>query len=179
MINEVMAKAVAEIDDNLISDAEKATRKRNIIRPIFTVCAVAACLVLVVSFIFTLANQPTTQLLLNDTEVTDIPMAIDAPAEAMARSVSNYFTVSLTLEAYESTDIRISGGKMNVCSAGDTDTLYYTGTEYTTEIPVNLHWVVDGSDTSSAYNLTISGDEESIYALIYDENTSMWSICKQ
>ena len=179
MKNEVMAKAITGIDDNLISDAENIKKKKSIIRPVFSLCAVAACLVLVFSFIFTLASQPKTQLLLNGNEVTDIPIALETPYSLKSRAVSNEFTVLLTLEVYESTDITISKGKMNVCSAGETKTLYYTGTSYTTEVPVNIHWLVDGLDINSAYTLTVTGDEETVYALTFDETHAMWSICKQ
>ena len=52
MINEVMAKAVTGIDDKLILDAEAKIRKKPSFRPIYGVCALAACLVLVFTFIF-------------------------------------------------------------------------------------------------------------------------------
>lgn len=178
MKNEVMAKAVTGIDENLISGAENV-KKKNIIRPIFSVCAVAACLVLVFSFIFTLSGQPDTKLLLGDTEVADTSVLIDIPAPVNARAIESEFTVSLTLKVYESTDIRISKGKMNVCSAGETDTLYYTGDCYKTDIPVNIHWLVDGSDINSAYTLTLTDEEETVYELTYDETSSQWSIRRQ
>ena len=177
MINEVMAKAVTGIDENLISDAEKVTKKRNIIRPVFSVCAVAACLVLVFTFIFT-ANSNKTELFLSNSKITQSPTAVDVPMTAMIRAVDYNLTVNLDLYTKGATKITISGGEMNICSKGNTDTLYYTGTEYTADIPVSIHWTVDGSDIQKAYTLTLN-DGESIYTLSYDETASNWSICKQ
>lgn len=180
MTNEVMAKAITGIDENLISDAENITKKKNnIIRPMFSVCAVAACLVLVFTFIFSWGNRYTgPQLFMNDNKIAQTPVAVDVPMTAMVRDTTSEFVVYLTLNTKESTTVRVSGGEMHVVSAGDTDTLYYTGTEYTTDIPVNIHWHIDGSDINKAYTLTLA-DGEIVYTLNYDETTCAWSIRKQ
>ncbi len=178
MMNEVLANAVTGIDENLISDAENAGRKKNIIRPVFSICAVAACLVLVFTFIFTFGARYTgPELIMNDCIITDAPAFVDVPMTAMARETCASIEVHLTLNTRENTSIRISGGEMSVVSAENTDTLYYTGTEYTTDIPVNIHWRVDGSDTTTAYTLTLGG--KTVYELTYDESDSLWSVRKQ
>lgn len=179
MINEVMAKAITGIDENLISDAENIKKKSNIIRPVFSLCAVAACLVLVFTFIFAFGNRYSgPKLFMNDSEIVHTPITVDSPVAAMTRSTDYSFIVYLTLNTKENTKLSVSGGEMHVVSANDTDTLYYTGTEYTTDIPVNIHWHVDGSDITKAYALTLN-DSETVYTLSYDEAASGWSICKQ
>ncbi len=179
MTSEVMAKAITEIDNHLISDAENIQKKRNIIRPVFSICAVAACLVLVFTFIFAFGNRYSgPELFMNDGEITQTPVLVDVPMTAMVREATPDLAVHLTLHTKENTKICVSGGEMHVVSAGNTDTLYYTGTEYTTDIPVNIHWNIDGSDINKAYTLTLNGGKI-VYTLSYDETTSLWSICKQ
>lgn len=177
MKSDVMSAAIAQLDDKLIIDAQNIRPKRTL-RPVYGICALAACLILVFTFIFMPRNQSSTKLLLGGNTITEKAVTIDAPTKANARSIQTNLSVSLSLQANESTKISISGGEMSVCSSGNTDTLYYTGTEYTTETPVNIHWVVDGSDINSAYTLTLN-DGESVYTLAYDKAVSQWSICKQ
>lgn len=178
MKNEVMAKAVTGIDEKLISDAEH-TKKKNTLRPVISICAVAACLVLVFTFIFASGTRRTEpELLMNDIKITDSPVLVESPKTAMARATNPSLVVYLTLNTKESTKIHVSDGEMTVVSAGDTDTLYYKGTEYTTDIPVNLHWDINDADTSATYTLTL-GESEAVYTLGYDEVSSNWSICRQ
>lgn len=173
---DIMSAAMTGIDDKLITDAHNIRRKTSF-KPVYSICALAACLVLVFTFVFSLSNRGGVKLLLDNSTITEKAVTVDVPLTAYARDIDRKFTVSLTLKTNESTKISISNGEMSVCSSGNTDTLYYHGTEYTTEIPVNIHWTVDGSDINSAYTLTLN--DEVSYALTYDEATSLWSICKQ
>ncbi len=179
MKSEVMAAAVTGIDDNLITEAQQISRKSNKLRPLYSICAVAACLVLVFTFIFAVGNQSKApELILNGSKITGEPVAVDIPITAYARELGNELTIPLSLDIKEPTKIKISKGKMNVCSRDNTDTLYHTGTQYTTDIPVNIDWTIDGSDITKSYTLTLN-DGEVVYALSFDEGTSLWSICKR
>ncbi len=179
MNNEVMAAAVTGIDDKLITEAQQISQKSKRLRPLYSICAVAACLVLVFTFIFAVGNQSKApELLMNGSKITGDPVAVDIPITAYARELGNELTIPLSLDIKEPTKIKISNGEMNVCSRGNTDTLYYTGTQYTTDIPVNIHWTIDGSDITKSYTLTLN-EGEIVYSLSYDEADSFWSICKQ
>lgn len=170
--------AVAGIDDKLITEAQQAS-KRNRLRPVYGLCALAACLVLVFTFIFAPGNRSSAPvLLLNESTITSSPAMIDVPATVMSRDADNRICINLALETKQNTKITVSGGEIHVCSRTNTDTLYYTGKEYTTDIPVNIDWIIDGSDITKSYTLTLN-DDEIVYTLSFDEENSQWSICKQ
>lgn len=177
MKNEVMARALTGIDDKLITEAADVKQRRKSFRPIYALCAVAACLVLVFTFVFK-APKPTatSELLLNGEVITDSPSEIHLPATVSARSTNTDISLYLTLQISEDTKIKVSHGKMDICPTDNAD-LIFSGTEYTAQEPVNINWYLDGSDINSVYNLTLGDDI--VYNLYYDEGTSLWSICKQ
>ncbi len=199
MKNEVMAKAITGIDDKLIAEAQGTTKRSNKLRPLYSICALAACLVLVFTFIFAVGNSEktpvplidgdkTTQqepvLLYNGSKITQEPITFDLPITAFARDSDVEIAVDLSLDIKEPTLISVSKGKMYISSFKDTNTFYYSdtlyceGTQYLAEIPVNIAWIIDGSDITKPYTLTLN-HEEAVYTLNFDESTSLWSICKQ
>lgn len=197
MNNDVMAKAVTGIDDKLIEEAQEITKKNNRLRPLYSICALAACLVIVFTFVFSsgahrseqpeLLSEP--ELLLDgNIKITQNPIPVDISIIDKAREIDTVTAISFSLDIKEPTKISVSNGTMNIGEFRDptycyyTDTLYYSGTEYTTDIPVNIDWIVDGSDIESAYTLTLN-DGEIVYSLTNsgkrDESSYLWSICKQ
>ncbi|MBE6737719.1 MAG: hypothetical protein E7566_03570 [Ruminococcaceae bacterium] len=178
MKSEVIIKALTDIDDKLITEAETYKASKKNFRPIYALCAIAACLVLVFSFIFSLPkNNTTAKLLLGGEVISDSPLEVHLPATASAREINNKLSLSLTLQISDDTNIKVSHGKMDICSSDNTDTLYFSGTEYTTDKPVNINWYLDGTDINSVYKLTLG--DSIVYTLSYDESISLWSICKQ
>ena len=178
MINEVMAKAITGIDDRLIEEANEKASKKPSFRPIYGLCALAACLVLVFTFIFSAPKGNIgPELMVNDTVISDSPVSLNIPVSAQARDTSKDITLDFSLKNSEETKVSVSHGTMNICSSGNTDTLYYTGTEYTTDKSVSIHWYLDGTDINTVYTLTLN--DSTIYTLSYDDSTSLWSICKQ
>lgn len=178
MINEVMAKAVTGIDDKLILDAEAKIRKKPSFRPIYGVCALAACLVLVFTFIFSAPKAPAVpELFMDNAVIGSSPVNLNSPATVQSRETNQLLYLNLSLKISEETEISVSHGTMNICSSGNTDTLLYSGIKYTTDKPVSIHWYLDGTDINSVYTLTLN--DSIIYTLSYDDSTSLWSICKQ
>ena len=173
-----MAQAITGIDDALITEAQVITKKSNKLRPVYSICALAACLVLVFTFIFTAGRNTAPELLLNESKITNIPAVIDVPKTVWSRDADNHIYIDLALDTKANTKITVSGGEMHVCSRKNTDTLYYTGTQYTTDIPVNIDWIIDGSNTTKSYTLTLN-EGEFVYTLSFNNETSQWSICKQ
>lgn len=177
MKNEVMALALTEIDDNLITDAADAKHRRKAFRPVYALCAVAACLILVFTFVLNFPKStPDAKLLLGEDVISHSPIEIHLPATVSARSTDNGISLTLTLQISENTKIKVSHGKMDICSSDNTD-LIFSGTEYTTDKPVNINWNLDGTDINSVYTLTLG--DSIVYNLSYNESTSLWSICKQ
>lgn len=178
MKNEVMAQAMTYIDDELITQAGNAKPAKKSFRPVYSLIAVAACIVLVFTFIFAFPkNYTQSNLLINGEIITDSPFKIDLPVTAQARDLSQSISLFLTLQISEDTKIKVSHGKMDICSSDNTDTLYFSGTEYTTDKPVNINWYLDDTDINSVYTLTLS--DSTVYNLSFDTDSSLWTICKQ
>lgn len=178
MKSEVMAAAITGIDEKLIADAGNIGKKKRSLKPIYGICALAACLVLVFTFMLTGKEKTKTpQLLINGTEISQTQIMANAPKAYLARETSNELCVELTLSTERDATLKVSHGKMDICSADDTNTLYYTGNEYTTRESVSIYWYIDEPDIKKSYNLTI--DEDTVYNLSYDEISGNWLICKQ
>lgn len=178
MINEVMAKAITGIDDRLVEEANEQISKKPTFRPIYGICALAACLVLVFTFIFSAPKTPTApELFMDNTVIESSPVSLNTPVTIQSRETNKPLYLNLSLEISEETKIEVSHGTMNICSSGNTDTLYYTGTRYTTEKSVGIHWSLGDTDINSVYTLTLN--DSIVYTLSYDNSTSLWSICKQ
>ena len=178
MKSEVMAAAITGIDEKLIADASNIGKKKRSLRPIYGICALAACLVLVFTFMFTGKEKTVSpQLFINGTEISQTQIMASSPKTHLARETSNEICVELTLSTERDTALKVSHGKMDICSTDDTGTLYYTGNEYTTRESVSICWHIDEPDIKKSYNLTI--DEETVYNLSYDETSGNWLICKQ
>lgn len=180
MNTEVMAVAITGIDDKLITDAQNIGNKKKLTRPIYGICALAACLVLVFTFIFSIpkngrATEP--QLQINGNVISQEAVSVNTAVQVRRREIAKDISLWLNLETDRETEIQVSHGKMDICSSENTDTLYFTGTEYTTDKPVSIRWYIDDSDKKKSYKLTV--DDDIIYTLSYDESDSCWSICKQ
>lgn len=177
MKSEVMANAITGIDDMLITEAETYRVSKKNFRPIYALCAVAACLVLVFTFVFQFSkNTKDADLLLNGEVISESPVSLSLPATVQARETNRSLTLSLTLEISEDTKIKVSHGKMDIGSSDGTKTIF-SGTEYITNKPVNINWYIDDTDINTEYKLTLG--DQIVYTLAFDENTSLWSICKQ
>ncbi len=178
MKNEVMARAFAGIDDKLIEDAETYKGFKRNFKPVYALCAVAACLVLVLTVIFSFPkNAPSSaDLLLNGEVISDSPMEIHIPAAVSARETNKDINLSLSLKISEDTKIRVSHGKMDIGSSDGSETIF-SGTEYETNKPVNISWHIGDTDINTEYKLTLG--DHIVYTMTFDENTSLWSICKQ
>lgn len=178
MKSHLMAQAITGIDDNLITDAENTKPAKKNFKPLYAICAVAACLVLVFTFVLQPSKNTTKiKLLINDTIISDTPVDIHFPSTVQARDISPSISLDLSLQISDDTTIKVSHGTMDICSSGNTDTLIFTGNQYTSDKPVNIRWYLDEPDIDSVYTLTISDDN--VYTLSYNAVTSLWSICKQ
>jgi len=181
MKHEVMAAAITDIDEKLIEDAETKRPAKRSFRSLYAICAVAACLIIVFTFVFIIQPSKTVtespKLSFNDTLVGDTPVNINAPASLKARGIDQRVSLSLSLEISEDTCIKVSQGKMDICLSDNTDKVIFSGDKYKTDKSVNINWYIDGSDINSVYTLTL--DDSINYTLSYDASTSVWSICKQ
>ena len=182
MVNEVMARAVTGIDDELITDDYTASAKKKSRKPLYALVSIAACLVLV--FTAVLLSAPNrTQVYLQGEKITHKPVLVSSPlSEAfISPRVSPELTISLTLDLGKAeTRIYTSEGKFTLCSINQ-DTLFYEGNDYiadksTAKKECSLYWTIENPDSENTYTLTLEDKETRILRLKYDENQQNWMI---
>ncbi len=176
MKNQVMAMAITGIDDNLIEDAQNIVKKSRKLSNVYSICALAACLVLVFTCVFAFSGRNNTQLFVNGNEISDSPVVIDFPVAAFARETTTETYIPLALKPAKETTIEVTKGTMEIYSS-DTNAHLFTGSQFTVNQGVNVYWVVDGSDINNSYRLMLN--DNSVYELSHDETTGSVSICKQ
>ncbi len=177
MANEVMAKAITGIDDELIVNAYTASRKKRNLKPLYTIGTLAACLTLIFTVIFSTFSKGT-EIYLNSDKVTSNPVAIASPlfpASMSPRAINDTLTLSLEIDLSSHTSISCSQGTIAVYEKG-TDTLIYSGNTCTSENDVSLVWTINDPDEAKNYTLTLEGKKTQILKLNFDENQNNWTI---
>ena len=179
MKNEVMARALTDIDDDLIADAHFSARKPKRLS-LFRFGAAAACLILLVGVLF-YANMPGgSEITVAGTLLEDEPIAVGKVSPS-AFSVSpmqrsdDTLTVSLELIPDGKAKIQTEDGSFAVIPAGAGSSVY-TGTDYTATESVTLKWAIPSPDTSRTYRLTVGGKQLLLY---YEASANNWVIAKQ
>ena len=179
MKNEVMARALTDIDDDLIADAHSPVRKPKRLS-LYRFGAAAACLILLVGVLL-YANLPGGgEITVAGTPLADEPIAVGKVGPAafsgspMQRS-DDTLTVSLELIPDGKTKIRTEDGSFAVVPT-DADASVYTGTEYTADKSVTLKWAIPSPDIARSYELTVGSEQLLLY---FDASASNWVIAKQ
>ncbi|MBQ7999704.1 MAG: hypothetical protein IJ298_00620 [Ruminococcus sp.] len=177
MANEVMAKAITGIDDRLIIDAHSAKSKKRNFRPLYSIGAVAVCLVLIFTAVFALSPKGTQVYMYSD-KITSTPCAVTSPlslASSSQRSLNMALTLPLELKLSAQTTITCSQGAIDIYHKG-TDSLIHSGDSYTAQEDVNLVWIIEEPHTDKVYTLTLTGKDTLILNLEFDETQNNWMI---
>lgn len=182
MVNEVMARAITGIDDDLITDAYKSSKKKGNIRFLYTAVSVAACFILIITAVFlTFPKSPAVYL--DSEKVTSTPLAVSSPLSVASATPRATQDVTITLDvSLNKTETRIScsQGTFTLCGKNQ-DTLFYKGTDFTTDKDISkkdlsLCWTVESPEKSEVYTLTLDGKETQVLNLKFDENLNNWTI---
>lgn len=180
MKNEVMARALTDIDDDLIADARTSARKSKRLSLYRFGAAAAACLILTFGILFYTNLPGGGEITVAGTLLADEPVAIGAISPAafsvnpMQRS-DDTLTVSLELVPDGKARIRTEDGSFAIVPAG-ADTSIYTGIDYTADESVTVKWAIPSPDTSRTYRLTVGRKQLMLY---YDASVNNWLIAKQ
>ncbi len=182
MANEVMARALSEIDDELIVNAYTASRKKRNLKPLYGIGAAAACLVLIFTVIFGTLSKDT-KVYLNSDKVTSTPVAIASPlspASMFPRATTGVLSIHFELDLKGETEITCSQGTFSICGINQ-DTLFYTGSKHLVEKeiakkPLSLQWTINDPDEATTYTLTLDGNKTQILNLKFDENQNNWTV---
>lgn len=167
MNNEVMARAVTELDDGLIAGAHTFSKRRSFGRLAARLLA-AACITVVLCAVFSFFSFERIEVSVNGTAVSGRPIAV--AGSTMTRSVPLELSVEITIRTDKPISVEASDGFIGT-NGSDTDrkTLALTG-------DTTLVWTVDNPDIGQQYFLSL--DRKTGLMLSYDESLNKWTILK-
>ena len=174
MKNEVLVRAITEIDDELIVSAHRTQRsKKNPIMYIGTLAA--ACLLLICGVIF---------ILHGDGEIESTPGIVLGEPTVSTQSISTLdlrnttaqTVVTVTFDIDYDGDLTIAAddGTMTVFSNfSGTKEQIYVGQFCETNGSVTVEWTLSSPDSSQTYRIKVNNKET--VALRYDQTTEQWT----
>ena len=170
MKNEVMARAITEIDDELIVSAHRPqSSKRNTVK-YFSVLA-AACLLLVFGALFLINGRPRIEY---GEPVISTQQSKIATYDLWQTS-QTVITVPLKVVCKEQTAITAVDGTVSVYSANSNEQIYQ-GQSCEIKDAVNVEWTIEDPDTNKTYRIKINQNKETVIMLRYDQTTEQWTV---
>ena len=175
MKNEFMARAMTEIDEALIAEADEKPAKgskvtaRTLMRHAYRFGAVAACALLIIGVLIA-SNLGGQDVLLYGESIADSPRTVSGYMPlSIARIVETAeiedVKLPLEFEFKDKTKLTLTEGSMTVLdSEGNTA---YEGTEYTVSGSVSVILTLSGNlsecviETNRGYNIVLTQDGES------------------
>lgn len=171
MKHEAMARALTQLDDALIAEAEACAPRRRRVLP--RMLALAACLALAVTAALTLARPaPETDLLIGGTLLADAPIPIDRPAPLALdpAQAAQPLAVSLAFEGGADGPLEVS------VSDGVLDSPLNAAPRALSSRAVSggemLTWTIEAPDERAVYTLFLGG--KAAAALRYDAANACW-----
>ena len=168
MNNEVMARAVTELDDGLIAGAHTFSKKRRFSRPAARLLAAAACVTVIFCAVFAFFSYERIEVSVNGETVSGQPIAV--AGSTLNRSVPQELSVEITIRTDKPISVEASDGFIGT-NGSDTDrkTLALTG-------DTTLMWTVENPDIGQEYFLSLG--RKTGLTLSYDESLNKWTILK-
>lgn len=167
MNNEIMARAVTELDDALIADAHTFSKKSRYNRPASRLLA-AACITVVICAVFAFLFYERIEVSVNGETVSGRPLVV--AGSSLNRSVPQELSVDITIRTDKPVIVKASDGFIGTDDPGaDRKTLEIN--EDTT-----LVWTLKNPDIGQRYFLSL--DRETDLMLSYDESLNKWTIIK-
>ena len=169
MKNELMARAISHLEDDLLVRAQAFRPRR---RALPRILAAAACLALVLTAALTMTRRaPETSILIGGTALADVPVPIEQPAPfTLDARNTQPLSVSLTVGSVEDGTMRVSVSDGVLDSPLDSfpralSSRSVSGGE-------TLTWVVAAPDSSAVYTLSLDGRAAAV--LRYDDAHACW-----
>ena len=170
MKNEILARAIGEIDDDLIADAHTVSRKVRL--PARRLGAMAACMLL---FFGTLlyVGFPGSTVRFDGNPLSDVPVVVQGAAPAVHTAEphmrdGNVLTVSLDLDLRDAARITAEDGAFELTRGGRT---LYAGNDRIASGHLTLAWSIRTPDPTQVYHLTVG---EKTLTLSLDPATECW-----
>lgn len=173
MKHEVMARAISELDDELIASACDYRPRR--VRAFPRVLAAAACLALILTAAFTASRSAERNTLyIGGTALTGAPVPIDSPAPLAldGRSMDTPpLCVALSIESSsgDALTVSVSEGVLDSPADSSPRTLF-SRSAASGEV---LTWTVETPDENARYTLSLDGKAAAV--LRYDAANGYWA----
>lgn len=178
MKNEIMMRAIGEIDEDLVAGAYAAgtKKRRRALRPML---ASAACALLLVGALLAYrAGSP--GMAVGGTPLGSDPVAIDTPAmmslyDPAPRALAA-ITVPLELTGgRKQVTLTAESGMLTVFDAETGETVF-DGASGSFDCPLRLEWTVAHPTPGETYRLTVG---RTALSLAFDEELGIWCVAKE
>ena len=180
-------KAPDELKEKVLSSctASKVPERKSWLKNMRLLSSLAACLLLAVAFsIFASRNFDEVSVSVGGKALASEPVELSelniSPALYSAEPRVFYEAdVPVEIRVNGTTRISVSGGMMKISDA-DTNEVLYTGSEFTTDEDVLIHWIVNNGTETKQFEMLIDGHKKDFVLILnYDENTGRWTICEE
>lgn len=179
MKNEVLVRAITEIDEELIVSAHRSASSKGKFIKYFGAAA-AACLLLICGVVFLFRNNGSKPGIAG----SDIGIVFGEPVISaqpvkiitydLLPTPRNIITVPISVVSESELAITAEDGEINVYSA-ETNEQIYVGRSCEINGGVKAEWVIEDPDTDKNYLLKVN-NKEKMYLLRYDSTNDVWSI---
>lgn len=174
MKHEVMARAMSELDDELIAQAYDFAVQKRKVRAFPRVLAAAACLALILTAALTVTQRASeTDIVIGGTALSDTPIPIDQPAPMAldGRSTdAQPLCVALSIESRsgDAPTVSVSEGVLDP-PADPSPRALSSRSAASGEV---LTWTVETPDENARYTLSLDGKAAAV--LRYDGAKGCW-----
>lgn len=181
MNNEVMARAITKIDDDIIADNYDNIIPFHKRKAQVRAALAAACVALIVlsSAIFAL-RQTEPKIYAYGSLVEDKPITVASSSngELKGRGIKDGgISITMKIKSGGNVKLEADGGELDVCNT-ESGELLYSGKLYETKTPVSVTWIVKNPGTEHVYTLSLN-DGKTVIGLVYDNENNNWTIQKQ
>ena len=165
-----MARAITEIDDDLIVSAHRSVRsKRNFVK--YFGALAAACLLLICGVIFLIHKDTDKPKLVFGEPVISTQQSKIATYDLWQ---AHQTVITVPVEVVHGLEITAVDGTVSVYSA-ETNERIYEGQTFAANGSVKVEWTVEDPDTDKTYKIKINNTEK-VYMLRYDQTYDQWRI---
>jgi len=177
MKNEVFARAMTEIDEELIASAHKSIvqrpkRKKRLLA--------AACFLFICGMALYFVNSGRIEIFVYGHTISNQPVPIE-PSASMSPNLRHTFpdrlTIPIEIRARRRLDIKADDTVIEVYSL-KTDKLLYEGKAGKAAGPVNVLWIIEAPNPHQTYQLWLNNDAV-VLQLSYNQEADKWILNKQ
>ena len=172
MNNEVMARAVTELDDALIAEAHTVSQKRKSRHFTVRLLAAAACVTVMLCAVLAFFSFERIEVSVNGEEVSGRPIAVAyvQGRSSLDRSAPQELSVEIAIRTDKPISLKASDGFIG------TDTQNAGGKTLALTGDTTFVWTLENPDIGQEYFLTL--DRKTGLMLSYDESLNKWTILK-